>query len=252
MTKNTEKKSPAEEYFHSQLSRRTQNRVKFKKDESAQTLHFVHEVLVSMIAKMLKRIGGKRWPDDLDKEVAIKCTKVANLQQLFMHGVELCEVTILEGLYGQAAALMRQQMEIIAAIKAVWDGTDGKQKNKKTKGKKRGKPRTPNINLLPAHIKQHYGALSELTHAAVPEQLHFLFNVTNDDVGAASTLPVYKQNLARVLLVLEINLLFELIGSFEVALNEMYGKGFDDEELKLQKVAFSALQECLAAIYPND
>ena len=184
MIENTEERSPAEEYFDGQQRARTANRVKFESDVG--DFLFAHEALVSAIALCLKRFGGKKWPDDLDKEIAEKTAQVAQLSMHFMHGVDLCEIAIAEGLCGQAAALMRQQMEIIGAIDEVWEG-------------KHVPKRTPNIGSLSNELKSQYGGLSELTHAAVPDHLHqLLTDVRGDLVGAAIT-PLYQPDLALFL-----------------------------------------------------
>jgi len=58
---------------------------------------FAHEAVVSAIALCLKRFGGKKWPAGIDKDVAEKNTQVAQLSMYFMHGVDLCEIAIAEG-----------------------------------------------------------------------------------------------------------------------------------------------------------
>ncbi|WOI33044.1 hypothetical protein R1T40_19230 [Tritonibacter scottomollicae] len=225
MTEITEERSPAEEYFDGQRQARTVNRASFKED--AGDFLFAHEAMVSAITLCLKRFGGKKWPDNLDKEAADKTAQVAQLSMHFMHGVDLCEIAIAEGLYGQAAALMRQQMEIIGAIDEVTDG-------------KRVPKRTPNIGSLSKELKSQYGGLSELTHAAVPDYLHQLFtDVCGDLVGAAIT-PLYRQGLALFLYRLEIGLLLEFVGRQANALNAAYGEAFDDEESKLINLAIGA------------
>ena len=225
MMENTEERSPAEEFFDGQQRARTANRVKFESDVG--DFLFAREALVSAIALCLKRFGGKKWPDDLDKEIAEKTAQVAQLSMHFMHGLDLCENAIAEGLCGQAAALMRQQMEIIGAIDEVRKGN-------------RVPKRTPNIGSLPNELKSQYGGLSELTHAAVPDNLHqLLTDVRGDLVGAAIT-PLYQPDLALFLYRLEIGLLLEFVVRQERALKAAYGEAFDDEETKLIKLAVGA------------
>lgn len=225
MTEKTEEHSPAEDYFDGQQQARTANRLKFKKDIG--DFLFAHEALVSAIALCLKRFGGKKWPDDLGNEIAEKTAQVAQLSMLFMHGVDLCEIAIAEGLYGQASALMRQQMEIIGAIDEVWEGN-------------RVPNRTPNIGSLSNELKSQYGGLSELTHAAVPDHLRqLLTDMRGDLVGAAIT-PLYRHDLALFLYRLEIRLLCEYVVRQENALKAAYGEAFDEEETQLIKLAVGA------------
>lgn len=225
MTEDTKEQSPADKFFYGQQRARTVNRMRFKKD--AGDFLFAHEALVSAISLCLKRFGGKKWPDGLDKNIAEKTAQAAQLSMHFMHGVDLCEIAIAEGLYGQAAALVRQQMEIIGAIDEV---TDGKRVPKKT----------PNIGSLSKELRSQYGGLSELTHAAVPDHLHqLLTDVRGDLVGAAIT-PLYQPDLALFLYRLEIGLLLEFTVRQEQALHAAYGEAFDQEETKLVNLAVGA------------
>ena len=111
----------------------------------------------------------------------LDCSNVAQRTALFLHGIDPCEVAISEGLYGQAATLMRQQMEILGAIDEVWLD-------------KRNPRSTPKVSSLPEEIRQHYGGLSELAHAAVPDYLNRMHtDIKGDLVGVpASKWPIFS------------------------------------------------------------
>lgn len=225
MTENPDQRSPADIYFEGQIRARVANRGRFKKDVG--DFLFAHEALVSAIALCLKRFGGKKWPEAIDEDVADKTAQVAQLSMHFMHGVDLCEIAIAEGVYGQAAAMMRQQMEIIGAIDEVWAG-------------KRVPKLTPKIGTLSEQIRSQYGGLSELTHAAVPDYLHnMMTDVHGDLVGAAIT-PLYQKDLALFLYRIEIGILLEFVVRQEEALTAAYGEAFDEKETKLINLAVGA------------
>jgi len=175
----------------------------------------------------LNRFGGKKWRDTLDKQDVDKVAQIAQLSMLFMQGVDICETSIAEGLYGQGAALLRQQMEIIAAMNEVWDG-------------KRVPNKTPNISSLPEDLRPHYGGLSELTHAAVPEYLDHLFtDIKGDKVGASIT-PLYRKDLAIFLYRISLTLLMCFMEAQEKALQVAYGESYDEKEKKLIHLAVTA------------
>lgn len=235
MTTDGEKGSPASRYFHGQRLARMKNRAMFKKDVG--DFLFAHEALVSAIALCLGRFGGKKWPEGLDPGTAEKTAQVAQLSMHFMHGVDLCEIAIAEGVYGQAAGMMRQQMEIIGAIDEVW--ADNRVPN-----------RTPNIGTLSEEIRCQYGGLSELTHAAVPDYLHnMMTDVRGDLVGAAIT-PLYQKDLAIFLYRIEIGLLVEFVVRQEDALKAAYGEAFDEEETKLINLAVGAANKAADELGP--
>ena len=71
----------------------------------------------------------------------------------FIQGLNLVECSISEGYYIQAAALLRQELEMIAALEEIKRG-------------KRVDKRTPNVGHVPWSLATLYGDLSKATHAA--------------------------------------------------------------------------------------
>lgn len=209
------KDSPAVKFLGGQHEVRAAIRVQFRED--AGDFLDVHEFILSAIASCLDRFGGKKWPGELDPDTVAKMTQVSQLTALFLHGVDLCEVAIAEGLYGQAAALVRQHMEILAAMDEVWAG-------------RRVPNRTPNIGSLPDSLRPHYGGLSEMAHASVPDYLHQLFTGEKGDLIGASIVPQYNAGMALFLYRLELGLMAEFALRQDHALRAAYGEGFNEEE----------------------
>ena len=173
--------SPAVKFLSFQHHHRAKVRESFKKE--AGDFLLAHEFVLSGIASCLERFGGKKWPAGLDEEVRLKVEQVSQLSALFLHGVDTCEVTIAEGLYGQAAALIRQHMEILGAIDEV--SLD-----------KRNPRSTPKVSSLPEEIRQHYGGLSELAHAAVPDYLNRMHTDIKGDLVGAAIVPTFNKDMA--------------------------------------------------------
>jgi len=210
--------SPAIEFFRVQHRARTRVREQFSKD--AGDFLNAHQFVLSGVVSGLARIEGRKWPDDLPEDIQAKMTQVAQLTALFLHGVDSCEVAIAEGLYGQAGTLLRQQMEIIGAIDEVWLG-------------KRNPKSTPKVSSLPPELRRHYGGLSEIAHAAVPDYLARMFTLEEGGLIGSPTVPQYSKDLALFLYSLELGLLLHFAVRQDDALKNAYGDGLNEEEKKL-------------------
>ncbi|WP_271179992.1 hypothetical protein, partial [Paracoccus kondratievae] len=141
-----------------------------------------------------------------------------------------------EGLYGQAATLIRQQMEILGAIDEVWLN-------------KRNPRSTPKVSSLPEDIRQHYGGLSELAHAAVPDYLKSMHTDVKGDLVGAAIVPTFNKDIALFLYRIELGLLFLFAQRQEDALKAAYEEeAFIDSELKLFGAAMSAANKAAKKI----
>jgi len=218
--------SPAVDFLSDQYRQRSVVREAFKKE--AGDFLVAHEFVLSGIASCLKRFGGKKWPTELEEDTRLKVEQTAQLSSLFLHGIDPCEVAISEGLYGQAAALMRQQMEIVGAIDEVWL-------------EKRNPRSTPKVSSLPEDIRQHYGGLSELAHAAVPDYLSSMHTDIKDDLVGAAIVPTYNKEISLFLYRIELGLLFHFAHRQEEVIKVAYGgEAYSAEERNLLGVAMKA------------
>lgn len=226
--------SPAVGFLAAQHRHRAAVREAFRKE--AGDFLLAHELVLSGITSCLERFGGKKWPADLDEAIRLRVEQISQLSALFLHGIDPCEVAISEGLYGQAAILIRQQMEILGAIDEVWLD-------------KRNPRSTPKVSSLPEDIRQHYGGLSELAHAAVPDYLKSMHtNIKGDLVGAA-IVPTFNKDMAIFLYRIELGLLFLFAKRQADALKAAYDKdAFIDSELKLFGAAMSAANKAAEEI----
>jgi hypothetical protein len=228
MLKNTKdmEYSPAVEFLAAQHRNRAAVREAFKKE--AGDFILAHQFVLSGITSCLERFGGKKWRADLDQKIRLKVEQTSQLSALFLHGIDLCEVTISEGLYGQAATLIRQQMEILGAIDEVWLD-------------KRNPRSTPKVSSLPKNIRQHYGGLSELAHAAVPDYLSRMHTDIKGDLVGTAIVPTFNKEMALFLYQIELSLLFNFALRQADTLKKAYdGEAFIDAELMLLRAAMTA------------
>ena len=214
--------SAAVEFLNRQQVVRAKNRVKFRKD--AKGFLAAHEFALSAVTSCLERFKGRTWSDELDRILVANASQVSQFSSLFLQGVDLCEVAIAEGLYGQAAILIRQHLEILGGIDEVWLG-------------KRNPRSTPKVSSLPLDLRQHYGELSEIGHAAVPEFLHALFTRSSGKLIGSSMEPQYNREIAIFLYRLEIAALLHLASRQNECLTKCYDDGFNMAELEMLKGA---------------
>ena len=229
-----EKHSPAVKFLVHQHRHRAAVRSDFK--SAAGDLLTAHEFALSAIVQCLGRFAGKKWKTDLAFEAREKIEQVSQLSALFLQGIDPSEVAISEGLYGQAATLLRQRMEILGAIDEVWLG-------------KRNPRSTPKITSLTSELRRHYGILSELSHAAVPDYLSQLHNSTRGDLVGTSLTPKFDKDVSIFLYRIELILLLEFSHRQEAAIKAAYGDdGFNNEETRLLRAAISTARSAIEKI----
>lgn len=116
-----------------------------------------HMQIVGAISSAVKRRDGERAVivDDSQQQIV--------LIAVFIQGINIVESSISEGYYIQAAALIRQELEIIAALEELKVG-------KRVAGK------TPNVGHSPWSLATLYGDLSSATHAADHDMLQVIMS----------------------------------------------------------------------------
>ena len=105
----------------------------------------------------------------------------------YAQGVACCEELIIQGLYTQAAALLKQEMELIEAIEEIVAG------NRKDGA-------TPRIRILKNYGKI-YGYLNEISHVSVK---NISINIASYEIASktgAAIVPVHKEQLSEQMLV---------------------------------------------------
>jgi len=136
----------------------------------------------------------------------------------FAIGVEHCESAIAEGLYAQAAALMKQQLETIAAVEEYRRG------NRKEKV-------TPNIGKsLSRGLGELYGKLNEISH---PSRHNIAKNIVLQQAGGKSGANIvvqYNGDLARELYGQHVYLIQMVVRMVDILFSNVYGAGISWQE----------------------
>lgn len=174
-----------------------------------------HLAALSVIGSCILRTNLK--PGKTNESISGRLVLIAS----FIQGIDLCETAISEGLYAQAAALLKQELETLAAIEEFLAGN-------------RRNGVTPNVRNLKWDLNKVYGALNNVAHVSHRESFEPLYQIKQ--LGEASPVsidPVYKKDISRYLYALHVSIMIQISRLLLDLLREMY----DEEPRELDKVS---------------
>ena len=151
-----------------------------------------------------------------------------SLTAQFIQGVDICDVAISEGLYSQAAALLKQELETIEAIHEFETG-------------KRREGKTPQLGKL-KNFGGVYGRFNQFAHVSVIEMARTLVVSESGELVGASTLPIYNKDIALDFYGMHVYFIIVVAGQIDALLTEVYGEGFNETEQKFLLVALNILK----------
>lgn len=205
------KVSPAAELMGAQMEKRVQIRNQWKKD--AGDLIDGHMFAMSAVASMASRFSLRRF-EQQSNAMEGRLTLSAH----FIQGVDICEVAISEALYSQAAALLKQELETLAAI-------DEFEKDRRKDGK------TPNIGTaITSAFGPIYGDLNNIAHVARDEIARKLVIFEKGEICGPSTIPQYDERLARFFYGYHVYFIIALAIEMERIFREIFREGISEEE----------------------
>jgi hypothetical protein len=184
-----------------------------------------HLLITGVLATGLLRISGKITPitDTSEERNALFASYVI--------GMKACEGAIEEGRYLQAHALLRQEMETLAQLKAVT-------------ADKRNDNGSPNVAVLEKSLARLYGGLSAAAHVS---KHHIVRGATEWDVSGENVpgptsgtryFPAFVEELARRSFGLHLALTLRLIEEMSIDLHQQHGDdGFTERELEALNLA---------------
>lgn len=201
------------------------DKVREQSKASYRRLVDAHLLITGVLATGLLRINGKISPitDTSEERNALFASYVI--------GMEACERTLEEGRYLQAHALLRQEMETLAQLKAVTAG-------------KRNENRSPNVALLEKSLARLYDGLSAAAHVSKHHMVRAAteLNVTGENLPGPTNgtryFPAFVEELARRSFALHLMLTLRLIEEMSIDLREQHGDdGFTQHEGEAVKLA---------------
>ena len=195
------------------LARQKEERSKVRvlSKESYGELKDAHWIAMSVIANSTSRVSGQ--PGDTSADLS----QLLSLSASFVQGIDICETAISEGLYVQAAALLKQEMETVAAIQEIRD-------------EKRKSLATPNVKYL-GELAVLYGDLNRAAHVADENLMQEVVRLEIDEKRIGAPLfPIFNEGLAKLFYGLHVVLITMIALEIHRILCEMYGAGLDEAE----------------------
>jgi hypothetical protein len=204
--------------------REKRSSVREKTREALGELSDAHWLSTSVVANAIWAVSGK--PGKSDPDLAL----LLSLSASFIQGIDICETAISEGLYVSATALLKQEMETIAAIHEV-----------RNKTRKSGS--TPNVRSLRG-LSVLYGDLNKVAHVSDSELMQSLVRIEmSGQQSGAPLYPVLDTKLAKFLYGLHVSFLTMMAIEVETILEDLYGAGLQDFELDMVARAGQILQK---------
>lgn len=207
-----EEYSPAVKLLADQMASRAVVREKFR--ANFPKLLDAHQFAFSALAAAVKRHLGKK----IETPSAIVEGRIALIAQ-FLTGVEVCETAISEGLYSQAAALLKQELETVAAVE---EYQQGRRRDGVTP--KIGKGVTYGWGAV-------YGKLNEICHVSRHELAKDLVTEQVGELVGASIVPSFNAGLARFLYGQHVFYIVLVFRQADLLFKELYGEGVNGEEI---------------------
>lgn len=184
-----------------------------------------HLLTTGVLATGLLRINGKIVP------ITVASEERNSLFASYVIGMVVCERAIEEGRYLQAHALLRQEMEILAQLKAV------------SKGERRNDG-SPNVKVLESSLKRLYSDLSAAAHVSKHHVVRAAvqYDISGKDLPGPTSgtryFPAFDEGLARRSFGLHLMLTLRLIEEVSTDLHERHGDdGFTKRESEAVNLA---------------
>ncbi len=210
MSKEKQVANALEEGVHLFASQRQKgSEIRARSKEAYGDLIDAHLLGMGVIASAISAVNSKPGKTEGD------LSQLLSLTASFIQGIDTCETTISEGYYVSATALLKQEMETIAAIKEV-----------RNKSRKSGT--TPNVKSF-NDLAVVYGDLNKIAHVGDANVMQNLISIeTSEKQAGAPLFPVFNSEMAMFLYGLHV--VFITMIAFEVGLvlESLYGVGLEE------------------------
>lgn len=214
--------SPAVALMAAQMEAKTKIREQWKLDGG--DLIDAHQFAFSSVASMTGRFSGRKFPEQV-RAMEGRMSLTAQ----FIQGVDVCEASIAEGLYSQAAALLKQELETLAAV-------DEYEHDRRRDG------RTPNIgNGVMRDFGPIYGDLNSISHVSQHDLARQLVSVELGDIRAPTLIPQYNRALAKFLYGNHVFFIIEATRQVERVFLQLFDEGLSKDEQKWLSLAMTIL-----------
>ena len=189
-----------------------------------------HLLITGVLATGLLRIDGKvtSFTEAGEERDALFAS--------YIIGMDLCERAIEEGRYLQAQALLRQEMETVAQLKAVSRGS-------------RKEHRAPNVTVLEASLRRLYAELSAAAHVSKHHIVRAAteVTVTGEDLPGPTSgtrfSPAFDEDVGRRSFALHLMLTVAFLEEFSIDMDLRHGDdGFTTREVDAVNLALELMR----------
>lgn len=222
------------ELMAAQLNARKAIRSSWKAD--AGDLINAHELAFSAVCSMIDRFSGRKFARQ-SRAIEGRLSLLAH----FVQGVEICETTISEGLYSQAAALLKQELETLVAV-------DEFKLNARRDGI------TPNIKNGPlSDFGPVYGDLNNIAHPSRHDIVRHLATIEAGTICAPTSIPQYNRELTRVLYGNHVLFIVEMTKRAATIFQELFDEDLSSDEAQWVSLALVILlREKVVKFHPDN
>lgn len=185
-----------------------------------------HQLALGAIASLQGRVQGKRFENARD-EIVQGMFLIAQ----FVQGIELTETAISEGLYPQAANLLKQELETLASLEELrLNGSRPDGKTPKFRGSLKG-------------FGKRYGELNELAHPTRAWIVESLARYEDGDKAGPTTIPQFNADLYKQSYGNQILFMVKLFGHMENLFEDVFNISADQIEENLIVSVLGILQD---------
>lgn len=214
--------SPAVEYLARYHEARSAIRARLKKDAS--DLLDAHQLALSAIASMVDRVANIEF-EQQSNTVEGRMSLTAQ----FVQGIDVCETAISEGLYSQAAALLKQEME---TIEAVYEYETGQRRDRVT----------PRLNRLRS-FGRAYGEFNNYAHVSVEDIHKSIVHFEEEGISGPTVLPQYQRETAEYFYGLHVLFIIYCVSQMKKILSDVYQLELTEHEFLWAAAALRILQD---------
>jgi hypothetical protein len=174
-----------------------------------------HQLAFSAVISYQDRIQGRQY-EATDPSIRGRMSLIAQ----FVQGVDITEVAISEGLYANAANLLKQELEILVAI-------DEYQAGKRRDG------RSPNVRNILSRFYNRYSEFNNLAHPTRQEILESLSTFSDGEHYGPTTIPRFNAELYHILYGNQAMFLVMIFARMRTVFREVFDMDWDDEETRI-------------------
>lgn len=206
-----------------QMHSKHRKRIRSQSIKSNKNLFTAHQLALAAVVSYQNRIQGKQYRAE-EAQVKGRMALVAQ----FMQGIDITETAISEGLYAQAANLLKQELETLASMEEF-----------SMSARKDGQ--VPRFRGRLSDFGRRYGEFNEIAHPTRQEVVEQLSTFSDGDRYGPTTVPQFNGELFQMLYGNQALFISMMFAQMRPLFVEVFGVECDDAEVRLATNAIRIL-----------